>query len=75
MSRGSAEGPDAPPRILRMPEVEARTGLSRKTIEVLVARGAFPQPIRLSRRAVGWLESDLQAWLLKRIARSRDGAG
>ena len=74
MSRDTEECPDASPRILRMPEVEARTGLSRRSIQALVAKGAFPRPIRLSRRTVGWLESELNAWLLERIARSRDGA-
>ena len=73
MSRGTEEGPDASPRILGMPEVEARTGLSRRSIQTLVERGAFPQPIRLSRRTVGWLESELNTWLLARVARSRDG--
>lgn len=74
MSRGTEDGPDVSSRILRMPEVEARTGLSRRTIHALVAKGAFPRPIRLSRRTVGWLESELNAWLLARVARSRDGA-
>ena len=69
------EEPDsgAPLRILRMPEVEARTGLSARSIRRLVARGDFPPPIRLSSRTVGWLESDVDAWLLERIARSRAG--
>ncbi|MDE0081656.1 MAG: AlpA family phage regulatory protein [Gammaproteobacteria bacterium] len=74
MSGSTEEGPDASPRILRMPEVEARTGLSRRTIQTLVRKGTFPQPIRLSRRTVGWLESELNAWLLEREARSRGGA-
>ena len=75
MSRGREENPVASPRILRMSEVEARTGLSRRTIWALVARGDSPQPIRLSRRTVGWLESEVHAWLLERIARSRGSAG
>ena len=74
MSRGTGKGPDASPRILRISEVEARTGLSRRSIRALVACGEFPRPIRLSRRTVGWLESEFNGWLLERIARSRDGA-
>ena len=74
MSRDGEGDPDASPRILRMSEVEARTGLSRRTIRAMVARGDFPRPVRLSRRTVGWLESDLNAWLQERIARSRGGA-
>ena len=71
------EEPDSgtPLRILRMPEVEARTGLTARSIRRLVAKGEFPQPIRLSPRTVGWLESEVDAWILERAARSRDGAG
>ena len=56
-----------------MPEVEARTGLSARTIRRLVAKDDFPPPIRLSHRTVGWLESEVDAWILERAARSRDG--
>lgn len=50
-------------RILRRPDVEARTGLSRSTIYAWMARGEFPQPVALGARLVGWKESDIQAWL------------
>lgn len=73
MSEGEEPGSGTPLRILRMPEVEARTGLSARMIRRLVAKGSFPRPIRLSRRAVGWLESEVSTWVLERIARSRAG--
>jgi len=50
-------------RILRRPEVEARTGLSRSTIYDWVKRHEFPRPIALGARVVGWRESDISAWL------------
>jgi len=50
-------------RILRRPDVEARTGLSRSTIYLLMSRGEFPKPIRLSTRAVGWPEAAISLWL------------
>ncbi len=53
-------------RILRRPEVEARTGLSRSTLYAQMADGAFPKPVRLGRRAVGWRETDIVAWLESR---------
>jgi predicted DNA-binding transcriptional regulator AlpA len=31
----------------------------------------FPKRIKLGTRAVGWLEQEVHAWLLKRIAASR----
>ena len=56
MTRAMEQGMDAPARVLRMPRVEARTGLSRSTIYVQVAEGSFPKPVRLGGRAVGWIE-------------------
>ena len=49
--------------ILRRPDVEARTGLSRSTIYDWMKRGEFPKPVALGSRMVGWRESDIQAWL------------
>ena len=48
-------------RILRRPEVEHMVGLSRSTIYAMMAEGHFPKPVRLGRRAVGWL-SDVSAY-------------
>ena len=45
-----------PTRFLRRPEVTARTGLSRSTIQVRLAEGHFPRPVSLGSRAVGWIE-------------------
>ena len=61
----------APTRLLRMPEVEARTGLSRSTINVLRRQGRFPQPVLLGARALGWIESEIEEWIRERIAESR----
>ena len=54
--------------IKRRPEVEAKTGLSRSTIYEKMKSGTFPKPVKLGPRAVGWLESDIDAWLEERIA-------
>lgn len=53
-------------RILRRSEVEAFTGLSRSTIYAMMAEGEFPKPIKLGKRAVGWREADIAAWLESR---------
>ncbi|MDQ2088644.1 helix-turn-helix transcriptional regulator [Marimonas arenosa] len=55
--------------LLRRPEVEARTGLSRSTLYVWMKRGEFPQPVRLGARLVAWRESDVTAWLESREIR------
>ena len=57
--------------ILRRPQVEARTGLSRSTIYQRIKDGTFPRPISLGMRAVGWLDSEITAWLAERIKASR----
>ena len=60
-----------PIRILRLPEVQARTGLSRSTIYLRLEQGHFPRPVALGARAVGWVESEIDEWLRERIAQSR----
>lgn len=55
-------------RILRRPEVEQRTGLSRSAIYAAMASGHFPRPLKLTAKAVGWLESSVEAWIARRAA-------
>lgn len=59
-------------RALRLPQVCQMTGLGRSMIYQLQAERRFPQRIMLSERAVGWLESEVQAWLGTRIEESRN---
>jgi prophage regulatory protein len=61
--------------VLRLPAVKSRIGLSRSMIYDLVSKGSFPSPISLGPRAVGWLESEVDAWLSRRIQRSRATQG
>ena len=55
--------------LLRRPEVEARTGLSRSTLYDWMKRGEFPQSVKLGARLVAWRESDIADWLENRPAR------
>ena len=50
-------------RILRIGKVSEMTGVRKSTIYKNVADGSFPKPIRLGARSVGWLLSDIVAWL------------
>ena len=50
-------------RILRRPEVEEWTGLSRSTIYAMMAEGAFPKPVKLGKRAVGWPARTVADWI------------
>ena len=57
--------------ILRRPDVQRATGLSRSTIYELMARGEFPQPVKLSARAVGWPEDKIREWQSTRVSARR----
>jgi prophage regulatory protein len=58
-------------KILRRPEVTAKTGLSRSTIYARVAQGTFPPALNLGPNTVGWLEADIEAWIEQQIIASR----
>ncbi len=53
-------------RILRKEEVVDRTGLSAVSIWRLEKRGDFPQHRRISPNRVGWLSSEVEAWIKSR---------
>ncbi|MBE9477448.1 MAG: AlpA family phage regulatory protein [Proteobacteria bacterium] len=53
-------------RIYRRPDVEKLIGLSRSTLYAMMAEGAFPKPVKLGKRAVGWRERDVRDWLNSR---------
>lgn len=48
--------------LLRLPDVIARTGLSKSTIYRLIAAGEFPSPRKLGQRAVAWKASEIAEW-------------
>ena len=57
-------------RLIRLPEVMARVGLSRSTIYNRIADGTFIAPVRLGEKSVAWLESDIDGWIQDRIAQA-----
>lgn len=58
-------------RILRLGQVQSRTGLSRSTIYLRISQGNFPPPVSLGARAVGWVDAEISDWLSQRIDASR----
>lgn len=56
------------PRILSVVDVAKITGLSKRTIYSAVAFGDFPQQVQLTARRVGWVESEVEDWIAKRMA-------
>lgn len=57
--------------ILRLADVEAMIGLKATRIYELMAAGDFPSAVRVSTRAVGWLSSEVDAWIAARAAGPR----
>lgn len=54
-------------RLLRLPEVKERVGLSRTAIYRLIAEGQFPRQDCIGPRTVAWCQEDLEAWIEQRI--------
>jgi prophage regulatory protein len=52
--------------VLRTTDVCSSLRISRTTLHRLRERGDFPPPIKLGPNSVGWLSSDVQAWLESR---------
>jgi prophage regulatory protein len=58
--------------ILRRRQVEKRVGLTRSPIYARIKAGNFPKPISLGGgKAVGWIESEIDAWLNAQVEKSR----
>lgn len=53
-------------KLLRRPQVEEMTGLSRSTIYDKIRSGTFPGPVRLGDRAVGWHQVEVEEWIASR---------
>ena len=54
-------------QFLRLPEVIKLTGLCRSSIYQMEAEERFPHRVPIGLRAVGWVESEIQDWLRRRI--------
>jgi prophage regulatory protein len=65
-------GNGMPRKILRLPVVLDRTGLSRSTVYLRVTEGRFPRPVSLGARAVGWIETEVEEWIARQIEVSRE---
>jgi prophage regulatory protein len=52
---------------LTIKEVMRRTGLSRSTIYEQMGNEEFPLSYRLTKRRVGWKESEIEQWIETRM--------
>ena len=53
--------------ILRRPQVESKTGLSRSAIYAGMKDDSFPKPVKLGPRTVGWIDVEIDEWLQAKI--------
>ena len=61
-------------RILRLPEVIEKTGISRSSIYEQMQLGLFPKQLRLGKRMVGWSEAEINEHL-NELSRPRSKHG
>ena len=68
MSPDPLPGASSGERILRMRQLSQRLQLSPSRLYALIADGKFLKPFQLvpGGRAVGWLEREVDAWLINR---------
>ncbi len=58
-------------KIIKIHEVIQKTSLSKSSIYAYISTNDFPNQISLGPRCVGWLESDIDAWIEQCISESK----
>ncbi|WP_147196079.1 AlpA family transcriptional regulator [Pantoea sp. CCBC3-3-1] len=57
--------------LIRLSEVQRRTGYSKAWIYRLLKEERFPSSIKIGSRAIAFIESEIDEWINQRIAESR----
>ncbi|MEB5738604.1 AlpA family transcriptional regulator [Klebsiella aerogenes] len=57
--------------LIRLPEVQRRTGYSKAWIYRLMSEQRFPSAVKIGSRAIAFVESEIDDWVNQRIAESR----
>ncbi|MEN0583413.1 MULTISPECIES: AlpA family transcriptional regulator [unclassified Kosakonia] len=60
-----------PKVLIRLPEVQRRTGYSKAWIYRLLKEKRFPQSIKIGSRSIAFVESEIDDWINQRIEESR----
>lgn len=58
-------------RLLKLKKVVELTTISRSRIYALIKSKQFPKPIKLSKRSIAFVASDIDDWICKRVAEAR----
>ncbi|MGM1051003.1 MAG: helix-turn-helix transcriptional regulator [Pseudomonadota bacterium] len=56
-------------KLIRIKDVMGLTGLGRSTVYKYMNLGLFPKSVKLTTRAVAWVESEVEAWIQSGIER------
>lgn len=57
--------------LIRLSEVQRRTGYSKAWIYRLISQKRFPSTVKIGSRSIAFIESEIDDWIDKRIAESR----
>ncbi|MGI8489995.1 AlpA family transcriptional regulator [Pectobacterium sp. S5] len=57
--------------LIRLPEVQRRTGYSKAWLYRLMKEQRFPAAIKIGSRSIAFIESEIDEWIAQRIAESR----
>lgn len=60
--------------LIRLSEVQRRTGYSKAWIYRLISQKRFPQSVKIGTRSIAFIESEVDEWINQRIAESRQEA-
>ena len=56
--------------LIRIKQVQKQTGIARSTIYKLLALKRFPQPVKLTEKAIGWPQKSINDWVASKISNS-----
>jgi prophage regulatory protein len=59
------------PSFIRLKAVLARTGKSKSSVYRLIKENGFPRPYKIGKRAVAWLNIEIDYWIASTVARER----
>lgn len=57
--------------LIRLPEVQRRTGYCKAWIYKLMDAGQFPKSVKIGARSIAFVESEVDEWIANKIAESR----
>ncbi|WP_337261240.1 MULTISPECIES: helix-turn-helix transcriptional regulator [unclassified Serratia (in: enterobacteria)] len=60
--------------LIRLSEVQRRTGYSKAWIYRLISQKRFPSAVKIGTRSIAFVESEVSEWINQRIAESRGEA-